>query len=107
MVQKQTTRREYVRGIIKHVITASCLEELSHRANVLGELHWLVPYLACYIFSPYQHFQLISTKELALTSLNKFSRNLRSENFTQGSRKFALFEALSIGGLMLCASDRN
>lgn len=36
-VQKQTTRREYARGIIKHVITASCLEELTHRTNVLGE----------------------------------------------------------------------
>lgn len=28
-------------GIIKHVITASCLEELSHRTNVLGEFSGL------------------------------------------------------------------
>ena len=26
-------------GIIRHVITASCLEELSHRATVLGDFH--------------------------------------------------------------------
>ena len=70
MVQKQTTRREYARGIIKHVITASCLEELSHRANVLGDLHGLEPYLVCYISFPYQQFQLISTKEIAMTSMN-------------------------------------